>query len=89
MDYSDYVSEDSKSTLDMIRQMLDDAMYKYLAVLLAQPFDVAKTVLQVRSQGLLEDATSKKTMGKGAAGFMDSRYADVSTGSGEGDIVTS
>lgn len=73
----------------MIRQMLDDAMYKYLAVLLAQPFDVAKTVLQVRSQGLLEDATSKKKAEKGAAGFMDSRHADVSIGRYEADVVTS
>lgn len=80
MDYSDYVSDDNKSTLDMIRQMLDDAMYKYLAVLLAQPFDVAKTVLQVRSQGLLLDTTrAAKTGSKEAEGFMDSRF-DVSTG---------
>lgn len=81
MDYSDYVSDDNKSTLDMIRQMLDDAMYKYLAVLLAQPFDVAKTVLQVRSQGVLLDGTTATKAGtKGAEGFVDSRF-DVSTAS--------
>lgn len=78
MDYSDYVSDDNKSTLDMIRQMLDDAMYKYLAVLLAQPFDVAKTVLQVRSQGLLLDGTATTKEGKGVEGFVDSRF-DVRT----------
>lgn len=80
MDYSDYVSDDNKSTLDMIRQMLDDAMYKYLAVLLAQPFDVAKTVLQVRSQGLLLDGTAATKGSKGVEGFVDSRF-DVSTAS--------
>ena len=80
MDYSDYVSDDNKSTLDMIRQMLDDAMYKYLAVLLAQPFDVAKTVLQVRSQGVLLDGTAATKGSKGAEGFVDSRF-DVSTAS--------
>lgn len=89
MDYSDYVSEDSRSTLDMIRQMLDDAMYKYLAVLLAQPFDVAKTVLQVRSQGLLDDSCGKKAAGKGAERFMDSRYADVSAVSWKRGVITS
>ena len=84
MDYSDYVSEDSKSTLDMIRQMLDDAMYKYLAVLLAQPFDVAKTVLQVRNQGLLEEAGGRK---KGVEGFGEMGHADVSWAIGE--VITS
>jgi fusion and transport protein UGO1 len=34
----------------MIKELLDQAMYKYMSVLLAQPFEVAKTVLQVRSQ---------------------------------------
>ena len=89
MDYSDYVSEDSKSTLDMIRQMLDDAMYKYLAVLLAQPFDVAKTVLQVRSPGLLEDAFKMRTLAKGAEGLTDSRYTDVSVALNKHGIITS
>ncbi len=83
IDYSDYVSDDNKSMLDMIRQILDEAMYKYLAVLLAQPFDVAKTILQVRSQGMLLNgdaptATKKNTKG-GASGFMESRYEDVSS----------
>lgn len=50
IDYSDYVSDSSQSTLDTIKELLDQAMYKYMSVLLAQPFEVAKTVLQVRSQ---------------------------------------
>ena len=82
--FRSYVSEDSKSTLDMIRQMLDDAMYKYLAVLLAQPFDVAKTVLQVRNQGLLEEAGGRK---KGVEGFGEMGHADVSWAIGE--VITS
>ena len=69
--------------MDMIRQMLDEAMYKYLAVLLAQPFDVAKTILQVKSQGAIASETqenAKKTK-KGMSDFMESRYADVCAGS--------
>jgi mitochondrial fusion and transport protein UGO1 len=50
IDYSNYVSEGSQSTLDMVKELFDQAMYKYMSVLLAQPFEVAKTVLQVRSQ---------------------------------------
>ena len=50
IDYSSYVSEGSQSTLDMVKELLDRAMYKYMSVLLAQPFEVAKTILQVRSQ---------------------------------------
>lgn len=80
IDYSDYVSESSQSTLDMIRQTLDEAMYKYLAVLLAQPFDVAKTILQVRTQTPGDGAipTSAPQDGeKGVSEFMGSRYTDV------------
>lgn len=80
IDYSDYVSESSQSTLEMIRSMLDEAMYKYLAVLLAQPFDVAKTILQVRTQALTngtEPVSAAKNGKKERSDFMDSRYADV------------
>jgi fusion and transport protein UGO1 len=80
IDYSDYVSVGSQSTLDMIRQMLDEAMYKYLAVLLAQPFDVAKTILQVRTQALTDGTapvSAPKNGKNGMSEFMESRYADV------------
>lgn len=50
IDYTDYVSDSSSSTLASLRALLDQAMYKYTSVLLAQPFEVAKTILQVRTQ---------------------------------------
>lgn len=50
IDYTDYVSDSSSSTLASLRTLLDQAMYKYTSVLLAQPFEVAKTILQVRTQ---------------------------------------
>lgn len=80
IDYSDYVSESSQSTLDMIRSMLDEAMYKYLAVLLAQPFDVAKTILQVRTQALTNGTvpiSAAKNGKKEPPDFVDSRYEEV------------
>ncbi|RDW88319.1 hypothetical protein BP6252_00351 [Coleophoma cylindrospora] len=50
IDYSEYLSESSPGTLAQIKRLLDQALYKYTSVLLAQPFEVGKTVLQVRSQ---------------------------------------
>lgn len=39
---------DSPSVADMGKKIMDQALWKYTSVLLAQPFDVAKTILQVR-----------------------------------------
>ena len=50
IDYSDYMSDASPSTIESIRKTLDEALYRYVSVLLSQPFDVAKTVLQVKRQ---------------------------------------
>jgi fusion and transport protein UGO1 len=47
IDYSDYLSESSPSISEMIKNVLDQAVWKYTNVLLAQPFEVAKTILQV------------------------------------------
>jgi mitochondrial fusion and transport protein UGO1 len=46
LDCSDYLSDASPSMADMVRALLDQALWKYTSVLLAQPFDVAKVVLQ-------------------------------------------
>ncbi|KAI4794493.1 hypothetical protein E4T44_12500, partial [Aureobasidium sp. EXF-8845] len=49
LDYSSFLNDgDSSSVADMGRKVLDQALWKYTSVLLAQPFDVAKTILQVR-----------------------------------------
>jgi len=50
IDYSDYLSDNSPSSIQQVKDLLDQALYKYTSVLLAQPFEVAKTILQVRSQ---------------------------------------
>lgn len=50
IDYSDYMSDNSPSAIESIRKTLDEALHRYVSVLLSQPFDVAKTVLQVRRQ---------------------------------------
>ncbi|KAL8866908.1 MAG: hypothetical protein Q9174_006005 [Haloplaca sp. 1 TL-2023] len=48
MDYSDYLSDTTPSTTASIKALADQALLKYSSVFLAQPFEVAKTVLQVR-----------------------------------------
>jgi fusion and transport protein UGO1 len=80
IDYSDYVPEGSLSTVDMIKELLDQALYKYMSVLLAQPFEVAKIVLQVRSQaggdGSIPIADTDD-MREGASSYRESGYGDV------------
>lgn len=46
LDYSDYL-EASPSVSEWFRELLDRAVWKYSSALLAQPFDVAKTLLQI------------------------------------------
>lgn len=81
IDYSDYV-DGSRSKLDAIRTLLDEGLYKYLSVLLAQPFEVAKIILQVRVQSLgLDDGTIPfsvaEEMRSRSSSKRDSLYADV------------
>lgn len=46
LDYSDYLDA-SPSVSEWFRDLLDRAVWKYSSALLAQPFDVAKTLLQI------------------------------------------
>ncbi|EAW14712.1 mitofusin complex protein UGO1 [Aspergillus clavatus NRRL 1] len=45
LDYSEYL-ESSPSLSEWVRNALDAALHRYTGVLVAQPFDVAKTILQ-------------------------------------------
>lgn len=81
IDYSDYVSEGSLSILDVIKDLLDQALYKYMSVLLSQPFEAAKTILQVRSQvggdGSIPIGDTDD-MREGSSNYRESMYGDVS-----------
>lgn len=50
LDYKDYISEPSPSVVGNVKDMINELMWKYTTVFLAQPFDAAKLILQVRSQ---------------------------------------
>jgi fusion and transport protein UGO1 len=81
IDYSDYMSDASPSTIESVRKTLDEALYRYVSVLLSQPFDVAKTVLQVkRQEGLDGDMGIRDggIMRDGAQTRLEDRpYSDV------------
>ncbi|EXJ93983.1 hypothetical protein A1O1_02376 [Capronia coronata CBS 617.96] len=48
IDYSDYISDASPSIPGSIKSLLDQALWKYTSVVIAQPFEVAKLILQAR-----------------------------------------
>ena len=50
IDYKDYLSDPSPSAVQTLKDLIDELLWKYTSVLMAQPFEVAKTVLQIRIQ---------------------------------------
>lgn len=48
--YDDYLGDSSPSVVQAVKEFLDELLWKYTSVLMAQPFEVAKTILQVRDQ---------------------------------------
>ena len=48
MDYTEYISDSSPPYTAMAKTLMEQAIWKYTSVFLAQPFEVAKTVLQVQ-----------------------------------------
>lgn len=79
IDYSEYLSETSPSSAQSVQRWVNEALHKYMSILLSQPFDVAKMVLQVRS---LEngDSTAPSTPTnnvKRSSSYRDNRYDDV------------
>ncbi len=50
LDYKGYLTDDTPSMTQNVKELLDDLVWKYTSVLMAQPFEVAKTILQTRNQ---------------------------------------
>ncbi|KAL1991933.1 hypothetical protein VTN49DRAFT_5241 [Thermomyces lanuginosus] len=63
LDYSDYIDA-SPSVSDWFRDLLDRAVWRYSKVLMAQPFDVAKTILQIYVVPDSEDETTQSRRGR-------------------------
>ncbi|KAI1414406.1 mitochondrial fusion and transport protein Ugo1 [Hypoxylon sp. FL1857] len=61
IDYNNHLEDLSPSTVQSIKQFIDELLWKYTSVLMAQPFEVAKTILQVRIQDDLGGLNAAKT----------------------------
>jgi fusion and transport protein UGO1 len=48
LDYSDYISDAAPSLNVSLRSIIDQTVWKYTSVVFAQPFEVAKLILQAR-----------------------------------------
>jgi len=78
IDYSEYISEASPSVIGSVKSVVDQALWKYASVLLAQPFEVAKLILQVRVAQDEDDVKEEKNSysgeesGRAAFGHEDS-----------------
>ena len=71
LDYSEYLSDASPSASEVSKRLLDQAIWRYTSVLIAQPFEVAKTILQVHL------ATSRHLAQTSARSPSPSRYQGV------------
>lgn len=60
MDYTDYIPESSPSSTVIVKGLVEQAIWKYTSIFLAQPFDVAKTVLQVQAGGHLQKSLANE-----------------------------
>ena len=55
LDYGDYLPEAAPPVAETLKRLFDQGLWKYTSVLLAQPFELAKTVLQVQDAGAVAD----------------------------------
>ena len=72
MDYKEYTPGASPSNAVIGKHLVEQAMWKYTSIFLAQPFEVAKTVLQVQ---LLESDQQSPLQAR--TGGKVRRYADT------------
>lgn len=75
LDYADYLDA-SPSVSDWVRDTLNSALRRYTQVLVAQPFDVAKTILQVY---VVPDVTEEEVLNRSSdtGGAGNSSYDSV------------
>ncbi|KAG8355005.1 hypothetical protein FVEN_g7140 [Fusarium venenatum] len=83
LEYNDYLGDTSPSMVQNAKSLIDELLWKYSSVLMAQPFEVAKTLLQVRNQdenaifGLpAEPETPKKPVTPPRSSMYDFRDSD-------------
>lgn len=82
LDYDSYFPDTSPTVAGHAKRLLDQALWNYTSVLLAQPFEVAKTILQIHeASGQLPSLNRLKTEEWGTRSRPDSfhsgKYEDV------------
>lgn len=82
LDYDSYFPDTSPTVAGHAKRLLDQALWNYTSVLLAQPFEVAKTILQIHeANGQLPNLNRLKTEEWGSRSRPDSfhsgKYEDV------------
>lgn len=74
-----FLDKDGPTVAETGKKFVDQAIWKYTSVLLAQPFDVAKTILQVRLAAAASDAepeTKTPSSRRRTASPLDAKYSD-------------
>ncbi len=82
VDYSGYVSDGMPSMGAMAKQLVDQAMWRYTSILLAQPFEVSKTILQCYHAGptpVAAAATAERRRGRLATPEWQGKHSAVHT----------
>ena len=77
LDYNTYLGDDTPSVVQNIKEILDELLWKYTSVLMAQPFEVAKVILQVRDQdenAALSEPVEPEVLKKKTSSFGGSIY---------------
>jgi len=80
LNYSEILGDAAPTTGDSLKALLDQAIWKYSSVFMAQPFEVAKTVLQCHLAG------SSDMSGGGIGRSASSRHSSVHQGSHYGGV---
>ena len=80
LDYNEYLGDASPNMMKNVKNLIDELLWKYTSVLMAQPFEVAKTILQVRDQddnAAFAASAEPELLKKQSSGLSGSAY-DVS-----------
>ncbi|CAI6096415.1 unnamed protein product [Clonostachys chloroleuca] len=87
IDYNDYLGDTSPTVVQNVKDFIDELIWKYSSILMAQPFEVAKIILQVRDQdekAALTSPTGTDMLKKKTSSHGGSIY-DMGESDSEGD----
>lgn len=77
IDYGDYLPGSSPSVANIAKSIVDKAIWNYTSVFLAQPFEVAKVVLQCHMANSSTHITSQSPSNDSSKRFNQDGYVDA------------